>query len=105
MWRLARAEEHERVIAMCIGYYAEDPGPLQVTAAQVQRTLAVFERDPSRGIAVVLDIERSVAGYALLVPFYSNGLGGNACEVQELFVDPERRSRGAATALLEALDA
>jgi hypothetical protein len=39
--------------------------------------LNVFEIEPSRGLAVVLDVEGTADGYAFLVPFYSNELDGS----------------------------
>src|SRR5262249_51473553 len=39
----------------------------------------------------------------LLIAFWSNELGGNICEVDELFVVPERRSRGHGKSLFEAI--
>jgi GNAT superfamily N-acetyltransferase len=48
-------------------------------------------------------VQKQLAGYALLIPFWSNELGGSICEVDELFVIPERRSQGHGTALFEAI--
>jgi ribosomal protein S18 acetylase RimI-like enzyme len=39
----------------------------------------------------------------LLISFWSNELGGEVCNIDELFVAPEYRGRGVATALLERL--
>jgi ribosomal protein S18 acetylase RimI-like enzyme len=52
---------------------------------------------------VVLEIEGLVSGYALLMRFWSNELGGEICEVDELFVTPERRNRGYGSSLFMAI--
>jgi GNAT superfamily N-acetyltransferase len=90
---------------MCLALHSEDPGFAPVEARKVRETLAVFERQPGRGRAVVAEVGGRVAGYAFLVPFWSNEQGGEICEVDELFVRPERRGEGLGSALFGAIDA
>lgn len=68
-----------------------------------RRTLEALRREPLRGRVVVLDIAGNVEGYSFLVAFWSNELGGETCEVDELYVTPEHRSHGAASALIGSL--
>ena len=102
-WRLATPEDDEAVVAMCLALNEEDPGPRPVQAAQVRRTLAAFRSEPTRGRAAVLDEGGSVLGYALLASFWSNELGGEICNVDELWVAPSLRGQGHARALLGSL--
>ena len=102
-WRLATPGDHEAIVTMCLALNREDPGPRPVGAAQVRRTLEAFEAEPVRGRAVVLEEEGAPAGYALLVSFWSNELGGEVCNVDELWVAPPLRGRGRASALLRSL--
>lgn len=90
---------------MCLALDHEDPGLAPIEEEQVRETLAVFERWPDRGRAVVAEVGDRVAGYAFLVPFWSNGVGGEICEVDELYVRPERRGEGLGSALFGAIDA
>ena len=82
----------------------EDPGPRPVPPAHVQATLATLRAEPYRGRAVVLELDGRVTGYALLISFWSNELGGEVCEIDELFVAPEHRSRGHGAALFAAVE-
>lgn len=88
---------------MCLAYYREDPG-LPVSGEQVRRTLQVLRHEPQRGHAVVLEVAGRLAGYALLVSFWSNALGGEICAVDELFVVPDFRNRGFGSALFSAIE-
>jgi ribosomal protein S18 acetylase RimI-like enzyme len=103
MWRLATASDDEAIVSMCMALNAEDPGPNPVQPQHVRRTLAKLREEPNRGRAVVCDVENRTVGYALLISFWSNELGGEICNIDELFVAPLYRGRGLATALLEEL--
>lgn len=103
MWRPCSPADEERVVALCLALYAEDPPTVPVGEAQVRRTLALFRERPDRGLVAVLEVGGAVAGYALLVPWWSNELGGEVCQLDELYVAPEARGRGLGTELLRAL--
>ena len=51
----------------------------------------------------VLEASAGLLGYAFLCSFWSNELGGEVCVVDELYVAPAARGRGAATALITGL--
>ena len=103
MWRIAQLPDDDTVVEMSLRLYSEDPGPVPVAAKNMRTTLEVLRRAPGRGRAVVLDIQGQVSGYALLIGFWSNELGGEICEVDELFVMPENRNRGYASSLFTAI--
>jgi len=104
MWRVAKPEDDDRILAMCMELNREDPGDEPVPEWHVRRTLTRLRSEPHRGSCVVLELAREVAGYALLIPFWSNEMGGDLCEVDELFVMPEHRSRGYGRALFANLE-
>ena len=90
---------------MCMALNADDPGPVPVYPQQVCRTLAILRKEPHRGRALVCEINGDPAGYALLISFWSNQLGGEVCNVDELFVAPVYRGWGLATDLFTMLTA
>ena len=102
-WRPAGVDDDEAIVAMSLALYAEDPSPAPVSAAQVRATIERLRREPGRGLAAVLDIDGARGGYALLVAYWSNELGGEVCIIDELYVAPAWRSRGYATRLVDAL--
>jgi ribosomal protein S18 acetylase RimI-like enzyme len=103
MWRVAMISDDEAIVSMCMALNAEDPGPAPVRPDQMRRTLIKLREEPNRGRAVVCEVDGQAAGYALLISFWSNELGGDVCNIDELFVAPEYRGRGLATALFEQL--
>ncbi len=105
MWRPATPADDDALIRLGLSLYAEDPSPEEVPAASFRRTLDTLRAEPTRGCALALEIEGRVVGYALLVSFWSNELGGEVCDIDELYVAPEARSHGHSSRLLDALAA
>jgi len=103
MWRIAAPFDEEAIVRMCLALSAEDPGPKPVSPENMRRTLRAFREIPRRGRAVVLDLENRASGYALVIPYWSNELGGEIDVIDEIYVDPEHRGRRHATTLIEAL--
>jgi ribosomal protein S18 acetylase RimI-like enzyme len=103
MWRISTASDDEAIVSMFMALNSEDPGPVLVRPERMQRTLAKLREQPWRGRTVVCIIDGRVVGYALLISFWSNELGGEACCIDELFVVPEHRGSGLATSLIELL--
>jgi ribosomal protein S18 acetylase RimI-like enzyme len=103
-WRPARPDEDDAVIEMCLEFYCESPGLDPIASERVRTTLDVLRAEPWRGVVAVLDIDGVVAGYALLTSYWSNEFGGELCEVDELFVAPDRRGQGHGRALFDAIE-
>ena len=100
---MALPADDDSVVEMCLRLNCENPGPLPVKAENMRATLDALRWDPGRGRAVVLDIQGQVSGYALLIGFWSNELGGEICEVDELYVVPGHRNRGYGSSLFTAI--
>ena len=104
MWRPATESDDDVLVEMCLALYREDPGPFAADARLARETLATLRREPWRGRAVLLELGRQVAGYALLIAYWSNEFGGEVCAVDELYVTPDLRGRGHGAALFEAIE-
>jgi GNAT superfamily N-acetyltransferase len=103
MWRLATISDDDAIVSMSMSLDAEDPGLRPISPDHIRNTLAKLRQDPFRGRAVVCEAEGRPAGYALLISFWSNELGGEVCTIDELFVETAHRGQGLGTALLEKL--
>jgi GNAT superfamily N-acetyltransferase len=104
MWRHATESDDDVLVELCQELYREDPGPLPADGRNLRETLPTLRREPWRGRAVALELERRVVGYALLVAYWSNEFGGEVCAVDELYVTRAFRGRGHGAALFEALE-
>jgi GNAT superfamily N-acetyltransferase len=104
MWRPSTERDDDVVVELCSRLYEEDPGPLAGDGRSIRETLARLRREPWRGQPVVLDVGQQVIGYALLIAYWSNELGGEVCAVDELYVARDFRSRGHGAALIQAIE-
>jgi len=102
-WRPATTADDAALVALSLALYREDPSPHPVSAERMRATLARLRAEPMRGRAIVLDIAGRAAGFALLISYWSNELGGEVCTIDELYVEPAWRGVGYATQLIDAL--
>jgi GNAT superfamily N-acetyltransferase len=103
MWRAAETSDEAAITVLGLALHSEDPSPTPASAASFARTLAAFRAAPWRGRALVLYLDGRAEGYALLISYWSNELGGEVCGIDELYVAASARSRGWGTRLLRAL--
>ncbi len=102
-WIPALAEHDSSIVAMSAELYREDPSVRPVAEKQTWSTLNELRMNPVRGATWVLDLEGLVQGYAFLITFWSNEVGGEICTVDEIFVRKEHRGRGHGRKLFEKL--
>jgi len=102
-WRISQPSEDDLIVGMCLALNREDPGPRPVAINQIRNTLKELRANPVRGRILVLELDGRVEGYALLVAYWSNELGGEICNIDEIYVRPDRRGRGYGRALVETL--
>ena len=93
------------LIRLVEALYAEDPSPQNPDSGHTRLTFSEFERHPEKGDIRVFEYDGNVAGYAILVWFWSNEYGGNKLVVDEIYVLPEYRGKGISTAFFQFLTA
>jgi ribosomal protein S18 acetylase RimI-like enzyme len=103
MWRHAVPADDGMIVSMCVALNSEDPGYVAVSPEQVVRTLVKLREEPIRGHAVVCEVDAKVIGYALLISFWSNEMGGEVLYIDELFIEENYRGQGLGTDLIGRL--
>lgn len=76
--------------------YLEDSNVSHVQP-NVQVSCQELRAKPDKGQVVIFDIDGQVAGYAILIFFWSNEFGGDIIEIDELYVDEIYRRSGVGT--------
>ena len=102
-WRILQPDEDDLIVDMCLALNREDPGPQPVGVEQIRSTLMELRANPLRGRIAVLELDGRVEGYAFLIAYWSNELGGEICYIDEIYVRPHRRGCGYGGALVQAL--
>lgn len=102
-FRLATAVDDDALIRLILSLYREDSSPDRPTETSARMALLTLRETPAWGHAIVIEDAGTIAGYALLISFYSNELRGRVCVLDELYVAPSFRGCGIGRAFLEAL--
>jgi len=103
MWKKAERQHDAAIVSMCVELNTEDPGTHPVPPSYVTQTLQTLRSEPLRGSAFVLECNGQIAGYAFLITFWSNEMGGEVLYVDEIYVRSEHRGKGYCTSLINDL--
>jgi ribosomal protein S18 acetylase RimI-like enzyme len=95
----------DHVVRMMRELYAADPSMHDVDTTRFPATIDQLLAEPSRGRILLLMRENVVAGYAIVIPYWSNEFGGTVAIVDELLVEQAFRGQGIARAFFAFLEA
>jgi len=102
-YRPFRISDTAEITAMMKALCHEDPGGHIPTDAKVRRTLTEFRRYPDKGTIFLIEADAKIAGYCLVMYYWSNEFGGNVLNIDEFYVKPAWRGRGLGTEFLQYL--
>lgn len=100
-FRTFREQDRPDIEQMIQGLYTDDPSPAGMDLEKARRTFDELLRYPEKGAFVVFESGEAIIGYALIIHFWSNEYGGAIEIIDELYVRPDWRGRGIASAFLE----
>ncbi len=106
-YRMPTPRDMPGLVRLVQAFYREDagasPGPEQMTAERVLATVNELAKNKQRGSVFVFERDGELAGYAIIIPYWSNELGGTVLVVDELFVAPGSRGQRIASDFLGLL--
>jgi GNAT superfamily N-acetyltransferase len=102
IFRNFRREDIEALKRMVFSLYGEMTGE-PMTAEKIAATAVKFEAEPARGKVYIFEKQGEIAGYAIVVFFWSNEYGGEILIIDELFVVEKFRNHGIGTSFFDFL--
>ncbi len=95
-FREAVEKDLEPVVKLVNELYDEDPN-VHGLRVDLRLTYLEFLSHPDKGRLITFEKDGQVAGYAIIVFFWSNEYGSNLIEIDELYVDSHFRGGGVGT--------
>ena len=86
---------------MILTLYNEDDYGEPMSSDKIEKTITELRQHPEKGAITIFENEHGVVGYAITIFFWSNELGGNVAEIDELYVKSEWRNNGIGTKFLD----
>jgi GNAT superfamily N-acetyltransferase len=93
-YRAVTRTDHPVLAGLMRQLYEEDPAERPVPEENFARTLRELEARSEKGTILVIERDRQIVGYAVLINFWSNECGGNVITVDELYVAQPFRGQG-----------
>jgi len=96
-FRPLRRTDYSELKRMIHALYIEDPVNEPITDKKIAKTVIELRRNPCKGKIILLEKDGVTIGYSILIFYWSDEYGGDILHIDELYVKPEHRERGAAT--------
>jgi ribosomal protein S18 acetylase RimI-like enzyme len=102
-YRMPEPRDLADLVGLVQAYYREDQRGTEMSADQVLTTVRELGASKEKGSVFVFERDGLLIGYALLIRYWSNELGGTVLVVDELYVVPSQRRQGIASDFLALL--
>lgn len=101
--RLYQEPDKDELMNMVLSLYTEDSSPVEMNAEKIERTIQKLMGNTDEGAILMIESGSTIVGYTILINYWSNELGGNIVNIDELFIKPGFRGKGIATNLIKQL--
>lgn len=102
-FRKIESVDFKAVTKLIFEYYQEDKTDKPISSEKIQRTLTELSEHSDKGTVLVLEVEKEIMGYCILVNFWSNEYGGNVLFIDEIYLAIDFRGQGIATNFIRFL--
>lgn len=100
MIRKIEKRDKESFLSMAEAFYRSDAVLHPIPSSHMRKTFKILMEGSPFADAYIMETAGKAVGYILLGLTYSNEAGGMVLWIEELYVCPEYRGRGAGTSLL-----
>lgn len=102
-YRQFRPSDGEVVAELIQDLYQQDPSDRPMLPQKITATFDSLTSHPDRGCILVIEHENEIAGYSIIINFWSNEFGGNVSFIDELYIKKEFRAKGIGTDFIKYL--
>jgi L-amino acid N-acyltransferase YncA len=102
-YRMLEQPDVRSFLALVGARHRDDPPGWSLPQEKILATFRELQRNKDRGTLFVFEQGLVLVGYAILINFWSNRLGGLAVVVDEMYVDPDRGDPGLPADFLQLL--
>lgn len=86
---------------MVLALYREDPPGQRMSPRKIRHTITELLTHPDKGGVTIMHVGDIVAGYAIIIYYWSNEYGGNIAYIDEFYVKPSWRNKGIGSSYLK----
>ena len=83
--------------------YKEVSGKSKISNENINKTFSEFLHNSKGGRILILEKEKQIIGYCLLVNYWSNEFGGNVVNIDEIYIKPKFRGKNTGTDFISNL--
>jgi hypothetical protein len=87
-------EMQTELINMVMNLYSENEYDAPMSMQKILRTVEHLAQHPQKGQVLILKYGETLAGYAIVLHYWSNEYGGDLAVIDELFIQPALRRSG-----------
>lgn len=102
-YRKITHQDIDIVASFMLEFYDEETGLEPMSKEKSIRTFEELQRFPEKGSMMIIEADKQVIGYCLLINYWSNEYAGNILHIDELFIREDFRGKSIGSNFLKHL--
>lgn len=95
--------DKKEIIELIQNLYKEDANGESINLQKINRTFKELFLHSEKGSIFVIEDKKKIIGYAIIINYWSNELGGNVLFIDEIYIHPDYRDIGVGTNFINYL--